>query len=79
MYSQLTRLKPQLKQLVIGVARDLNGAAIAFNNKTSYLMLFEWYFPANIQILGKALKIWYHDPDVTTPILKCKINILFCF
>ena len=33
-------------------------------------MLFEWYFPDNIKMLGKALKIWYHDPDVTTPILK---------
>ena len=56
------------------MARDLHGAAIAFNNKTSYLMLFEWYFPDNIKLLGKALKIWYHDPDVTTPILKCKAS-----
>ena len=64
----------ELKQLVIGVARDLTGAAIAFNNRTSYLMLFEWYYPDNIKILGKALKIWAHDPDVTTPILKCKTN-----
>jgi len=39
-------------------------------------MLFEWYFPANIQILGKALKIWYYDPDVTTPILKCMVELL---
>ena len=61
---------------MIGVARDLTGAAIAFNNRTSYLMLFEWYYPDNIKILGKALKIWAHDPDVTTPILKCKTHIL---
>ena len=39
-------------------------------------MLFEWYFPDNIKMLGKALKIWYHDPDVTTPILKCMSILL---
>jgi exportin-7 len=66
----------ELKQLVIGVARDLTGAAIAFNNRTSYLMLFEWYYPDNIKILGKALKIWAHDRDVSTPILKCMIELL---
>lgn len=36
-------------------------------------MLFEWYYPDNIKVLGTALKIWGHDPDVSTPIIKCKL------
>jgi len=39
-------------------------------------MLFEWYYPDNIKTLGKALKIWAHDPDVTTPILKCNNYVI---
>ena len=58
---------------MIGIARDLTGAAVAFNNRSSYLMLFEWYYPDNIKVLGTALKIWGHDPDVSTPIIKCKL------
>ena len=68
-----------LKQLVIGIARDLTGAAVAFNNRASYNMLFEWYYPENIKVLGKALKIWGHDPDVSTPVLKCKFLFLDYF
>ena len=72
-------IKVPLKQLVIGIARDLTGAAIAFNNRASYGMLFEWYYPDNIKVLGKALKIWGHDPDVSTPVLKCKFTFLDYF
>jgi len=55
---------------VIGLARDLRGLAFAFNTKTSYMMLFDWIYPAYTPILQRAVEIWFQDPHVTTPILK---------
>merc|ERR1712018_870160 len=49
---------------------DLRGVAFAFNTKTSYMMLFDWIYPAYTPILQRAVEIWYQDPQVTTPVLK---------
>jgi len=40
------------------------------NTKTSYMMLFDWIYPAYTPILQRAVEIWFQDPQVTTPILK---------
>jgi exportin-7 len=34
------------------------------------MMFFEWIYPAYTPILQRAIELWYHDPQVTTPILK---------
>ena len=61
---------PLWQRQLIGLVRDLRGIAFAFNNKTSYMMLFEWIFPAYTPVLLRALEIWCSDPQVTTPVLK---------
>ncbi len=35
-----------LQRTLIGLCRDLRGIAYAFNNKTSYMMLFDWMYPS---------------------------------
>ncbi|XP_054917475.1 exportin-7-B isoform X1 [Dermacentor andersoni] len=60
----------EAKKMLIGLARDLRGLVFAFNTKTSYMMLFEWIYPAYFPILHRALELWYHDPSVSTPVLK---------
>ncbi|CAB4068948.1 XPO7 [Lepeophtheirus salmonis] len=60
----------EVRKTVIGLARDVKGIAYAFNTKVSYMMLFDWIYPAYTPILQRAIEIWYQDPQVTTPILK---------
>ncbi|CAH1784527.1 unnamed protein product, partial [Owenia fusiformis] len=60
----------EAKRSLIGLARDLRGVAFAFNTKTSYMMLFDWVYPAYTPVLLRAVEVWYHEPSVTTPILK---------
>ncbi|EEC05625.1 Exportin-7-A, putative, partial [Ixodes scapularis] len=60
----------EAKKMLIGLARDLRGLVFAFNTKTSYMMLFEWIYPTYFPILHRALELWYHDPCVSTPVLK---------
>ncbi|KAI8777729.1 exportin-7 isoform X1 [Biomphalaria glabrata] len=60
----------EAKRSLIGLARDLRGITFAFSNKTSYMMLFDWIYPAFTPVLQRAVELWYHDPMVTTPILK---------
>ncbi|KAJ8952907.1 hypothetical protein NQ318_006524 [Aromia moschata] len=59
----------EAKKALIGLARDLRGLAFSFNTKTSYMMLFDW-IPKLYPILLRAIELWYHDPQVTTPVLK---------
>ena len=60
----------EVRKTVIGLARDLRGIGFAFNTKISYMMFFDWIYPAYTPILHRAVEIWYNDPQVTTPILK---------
>merc|ERR1711997_1100686 len=48
----------------------MGGVAFAFNTKTSYMMFFDWIYPAYTPVLQRAIEIWYQDPQVTTPVLK---------
>jgi len=52
----------EVRKLVIGLARDLRGIVFAF--KVSYMMLFDWIYPAYTPILHRAVEIWYNDPEV---------------
>uniref|UniRef100_H2ZGH7 Uncharacterized protein n=1 Tax=Ciona savignyi TaxID=51511 RepID=H2ZGH7_CIOSA len=63
---------------LIGVARDMRGLTYAFNSKNSYSMLFELMYPFKFtcsyptftDILQRAIELWYHNPAVTTPVIK---------
>ncbi|KAL1509455.1 hypothetical protein ABEB36_004189 [Hypothenemus hampei] len=58
------------KKVLIGLARDLRGLAFSFNTKAAYMMLFDWIYPNYTPVLLRAIELWYHDPQVTTPVLK---------
>jgi hypothetical protein len=60
----------QVKSALIGLARDIRGLAYSFNQKTPYMMFFDWIYPNYSPILIRAVEIWAHDPSVTTPVLK---------
>ncbi|KAL3864345.1 hypothetical protein ACJMK2_006036 [Sinanodonta woodiana] len=60
----------ETKRLLIGLARDLRGVIFAFNTRTSYMMLFDWIYPTYSPVVHRAIELWYHDPSVTTPVLK---------
>lgn len=64
------------KKALIGIARDLRGLAFAFNTKASFMMLFEWIYPRYTPILHSAIEMWYHDPQVTTPVLKLMAELV---
>jgi hypothetical protein len=53
----------EVRKTVIGLARDLRGLAFAFNTKTSYMMLFDWIYPAYTPILQTAVELWFSDPQ----------------
>lgn len=60
----------QVKGALIGLARDIRGLAYSFNQKSPYMMFFDWIYPTYSPILIRAVEIWAHDPSVTTPVLK---------
>uniref|UniRef100_T1JH36 Gamma-tubulin complex component 2 n=1 Tax=Strigamia maritima TaxID=126957 RepID=T1JH36_STRMM len=66
----------EAKKALVGLARDLRGIAFAFNTKTSYMMLFDWIYPTYTPILQRAIELWYHDPVITTPVLKLMAELV---
>ena len=56
----------EVRKTVIGLARDLRGIGFAFNTKISYMMFFDWIYPAYTPILHRAVEIWYNDPQVSS-------------
>ncbi|XP_044735322.1 exportin-7 isoform X2 [Chrysoperla carnea] len=67
----------EAKKALIGLARDLRGLAFALNTKTSYMMLFDWIYPSYTPILIHAIELWYHNPEVTTPVLKLFAELVY--
>jgi exportin-7 len=66
----------EAKKAIIGIARDLRGLTLAFNTKSSFMMLFECLYPINTPVLHRAIDLWYHDPTVTTPVLKLMAELV---
>ncbi|XP_028041262.1 exportin-7-B isoform X2 [Bombyx mandarina] len=60
----------EAKKTLIGLARDLRGLTLAFNTKTTYMMLFDWIYPVYMKVLLRGIELWYPEPAVTTPVLK---------
>lgn len=42
---------------LIGLCRDLRGVAYALSTKNSYLMLFDWFYPDNFEVLHRAMLV----------------------
>jgi hypothetical protein len=66
----------EVRKTVIGLARDLRGIVFAFNTKISYMMLFDWIYPAYTPILHRAVEIWYQDPQVQSALQLEKIHVV---
>jgi exportin-7 len=66
----------QVRLPIIGLARDLRGLTFAFNSRAAYMQLFDWIYPRYLPLFTKAIEIWYHDPNVTTPILKLMAELV---
>ena len=62
---------------MIGLSRDLRGIAFAFNTKISYMMFFDWIYPAYTPILHRAVEIWYNDPQVINNSGRIKVQRTF--
>ena len=62
---------------MIGLSRDLRGIAFAFNTKISYMMFFDWIYPAYTPILHRAVEIWYNDPQVINKSGRIKVQRTF--
>eukprot|EP01012_Entosiphon_sulcatum_P048196 TRINITY_DN6640_c0_g3_i3.p1 TRINITY_DN6640_c0_g3~~TRINITY_DN6640_c0_g3_i3.p1 ORF type:complete len:1077 (+),score=296.35 TRINITY_DN6640_c0_g3_i3:284-3514(+) len=62
--------QPNVKQAAVGVLRDLRGVCASCVNKHTYSLLFEWMFPAHMELIHRCCQVYGHDPDVTTPLLK---------
>ncbi|XP_046851290.1 exportin-7-like isoform X2 [Xenia sp. Carnegie-2017] len=66
----------ETKRILVGICRDLTGLALALTCKASYMMLFDWIYPRFTPVLIRALELWYHDPNVTTPVLKLMAELM---
>ncbi|XP_051896679.1 LOW QUALITY PROTEIN: exportin-7 [Pristis pectinata] len=76
MFNSTTFNEQDAKRTLVGLVRDLRGIAFAFNAKTSFMMFFDWIYPAYMPILQRAVELWYHDPACTTPILKLMAELV---
>eukprot|EP01104_Vermistella_antarctica_P013174 TRINITY_DN3954_c0_g1_i3.p1 TRINITY_DN3954_c0_g1~~TRINITY_DN3954_c0_g1_i3.p1 ORF type:complete len:978 (+),score=185.05 TRINITY_DN3954_c0_g1_i3:153-3086(+) len=60
---------PRVKAALIGLLRDLRGIVSSCKDKRSYSNLFEWIFPKYTDILVRAGKVYFDDPEVSSPLL----------
>lgn len=65
----------ETKRTLVGLCRDIRGLAFAFS-KSSYMMLFDWIYPTYTSVLLRAIEWWYHDPNVSTPVLKLMAELV---
>jgi len=61
----------ECKQILIGLMRDLRGVFTACQNRIIYERLFEWIYPKYTDLMAKAIGVWYANPEVTSPLLRC--------
>lgn len=60
----------ELKKIVVGLCRDLRGLAQASFNKSSYVALFDWFYPSRFALLITVFDRFWDDPAVAIPMLK---------
>ncbi|KAK2573063.1 Exportin-7 [Acropora cervicornis] len=65
----------ETKRTLVGLCRDIRGLSFAFS-KSSYMMLFDWIYPTYTSVLLRAIEWWYHDPNVSTPVLKLMAELV---
>lgn len=60
-----------VKATLRGFMRDLRGILQSLTSKPSFSFMFDWMYPDIMPCLIEGIKIWYDDPSVAIPILKC--------
>ncbi|OON15399.1 hypothetical protein X801_08800, partial [Opisthorchis viverrini] len=60
----------QIKNAVVGLARDLRGLSSSLNTKPAYQMLLDWFYPSGFKLCVRALELWALDPLVNASVLK---------
>ncbi|TGZ74180.1 hypothetical protein CRM22_001078 [Opisthorchis felineus] len=60
----------QIKNAVVGLARDLRGLSSSLNTKPAYQMLLDWFYPSGFKLCVRALELWALDPMVNASVLK---------
>ena len=69
------RDQTEIKNLIAGLCYDLRGVVFVISTRTCYQLFFNWFFPDFINLTIDCLNRWYHDPNVSIPILKLLIEI----
>lgn len=67
----------QIKQVILGLARDLRGLLQTCANKPAYVLFFEWFFPEYIPTFYRGLEMFADEPRVSVPILKFISDFVF--
>ncbi|KAL9232683.1 hypothetical protein vseg_007764 [Gypsophila vaccaria] len=66
-----------VKCVLVGLMRDLRGIAMAANSRRSYGFLFDWFYPAHMPLLLRAIVTWADTPEVINPLLKFVAELVF--
>ena len=61
---------PEVRLALIGILRDLRGICLATNNKRTYNLFFEAFFPVCFPLFVRVAEEWNGDPAVMTALLK---------
>lgn len=73
------RNDPSVKNVVIGVLRDLRGAVTSVTTRRTYSLFFEWLYPKHTPVLLKICEAFSEAgvPEVTTVLLKFYAEFIY--
>ena len=60
-----------VKDTLRGAMRDIRGILQSLTSKPSFSLMFDWMYPKFLPVLINGVQIWYDDPTVAIPVLKC--------
>lgn len=61
----------EVRKALIGAFRDVRGILESVTSKPAFAVMFDWLYPDYVGIMIEAVSVWYDDPHVAVPILKC--------
>nr|GMD46474.1 exportin-7-A isoform X1 [Ipomoea batatas] len=60
-----------VKQVLVGLMRDLRGIAMATSSRRTYGFLFDWLYPARMPLILKATTVWADVSEGSQQIDSC--------
>jgi exportin-7 len=60
-----------VRKVLIGAFRDVRGILESVTSKPAFSLMFDWLYPNYVSVMTEGVKIWFDDPQVAVPILKC--------